>query len=253
MLRQHRLSTHDFDMLGAGFGSAETVASLRAAQFSQRLIGLRAVLDAADRAGYSYAPGLAAGWELLKTTHQHDVAATVSVLGYPFVGAWVGHCLRLLGNPSRETAARELGYLGCVAAAAAVRAAVPFSIEVPVWEGVVCLPTLGRMAVPDARTISVRSDGCETLIGEMPLGRGTAWQELRRLTWESGGRPFPWPWTTSIPTARRLGCHWHLGCLMRPSPHGGEASGMHGNCWSVTTPIMLRRSGLFWPRSCHWP
>ena len=99
MLNQHRLSARDFDMLAAGFGSAVTVASLRAAQFSRRLIGLRAVLDAADRAGYSDAPGLAAGWELLKTVQQHDVAASAAVLGYPFVGSWVGHCLRLLAAP----------------------------------------------------------------------------------------------------------------------------------------------------------
>jgi len=187
MLNQHRLSARDFDMLAAGLGSAATVSSLRATQFSRRLIGLRAVLDAADRAGYSDAPGLAAGWELLKTAQQHDVAASATVLGYPFVGSWVGHCLRLLRGAPNGTTARELGYLGCVAAAAAVRAAIPFSIEVPVREGMVCLPTLGRMAVHDARTVKVRSDGGETVIDEAPLGQGAAWRELRHVTWETRG------------------------------------------------------------------
>ena len=212
MLNQHRLSARDFNMLAAGLGSAVTVASLRAAQFSRRLIGLRAVLDAADRAGYSDAPGLAAGWELLKTVQQHDVAASAAVLGYPFVGSWVGHCLRLLRGAPNGIAAKELGYLGCVAAAAAVRAAVPFSIEVPVRDGMVCLPTLGRMAVHDARTVEARSDGRETVIGEMPLGRGTAWQELRRLTWETRGLSFsvalddidPFRGALGLPLALRL-------------------------------------------------
>lgn len=187
MLNQHRLSACDFDMLAAGFGSAATVASLRAAQFSRRVIGLRAVLDAGDRAGDTDSPGFAAGWELLKTAQQHDAAASVAVLSYPFVGAWVGHCLRLLVDAPDDIAARELGYLGCVAAAAAIRAAVPFSIEVPVRDGIVCLPTLGRMAVPDLTTVNVYSDGRQTIIGEMPLGEGATWQELRHSTCEIGG------------------------------------------------------------------
>ena len=187
MLNQHRLSARDFDTLAAGFGSAATVASLRAAQFSRRLIGLRAVLDAADRAGYSDASGLAAGWDLLIMAQQHDAAASATVLGYPFVGSWVGHCLRLLSGAPGDTTAMDLGYLACVAAAAAVRSAIPFRIEVPVRKEIVCLPTLGRMAVHDVRTVTVHSDGRETVIGEIPLGDGAAWQELRRLTWETGG------------------------------------------------------------------
>jgi hypothetical protein len=43
------------------------------------------------------------------------------------------------------------------------------------------------MVVPDVRTINVRSDGRRTAVGDMPLGQGSAWQELRRLTWETGG------------------------------------------------------------------
>jgi HEXXH motif-containing protein len=229
MLSQHRLSARDFNMLAAGLGSAATVGSLRAAQFSRRLIGLRAVLDAADRAGYGDACGLAAGWELLKTAQQHDAAASATVLGYPFVGSWAAHCLRLLrGAP--DSAARELGYLGCVAAAAAVRAGVAFSIEVPVRGGMVCLPTLGRMAVHDARTAEVRSDGSETVIGEVPLGQGAAWQELRRLTWDTRGLSFsvavddidPFRAAPELPVAPRLpddavsawervfGCAWRI-------------------------------------------
>jgi HEXXH motif-containing protein len=187
MLNQHRLSGRDFDMLAAGFGSAATVASLRAAQFSRRLIGLRAVLDAADRAGYADTPGLTAGWELLRTVQQHDATASLAILGYPFVGSWVGRCLRLLVGAPNDNAPRELGYLGWVAAAAAVRAGVPFSIEVPVRDGIVCLPTLGRMLVPDLRTVNVHSDTAETMIGEMPLGERASWQELRRLTCKIDG------------------------------------------------------------------
>ena len=212
MLNQHRLSAHDFDVLAAGFGSAATVASLRAAQFSRRLIGLRAVLDAADRAGYSGAPGLAAGWDLLETAQQHDAAASLTVLCYPFVGSWVGHCLRLLAGAPDDTTAMDLGYLACVAAAAAVRSAIPFRIEVPVRKGIVCLPTLGRMAVHDVGTVTVHSDGRETVIGEIPLSCGAAWQELRRLTWETGGLPLsvalddidPFREAPGLPLAPRL-------------------------------------------------
>lgn len=212
MLNQHRLSARDFDALATGLGSSATVASLRAAQFSLRLIGVRAVLDAADRVGHTDVPGMAAGWELLKTTQQHDVEASVAVLDYPFVGSWVGHCLRLLAGNPNNSGAQELGYLGCIAAAAAVRAAVPFSIDVPVRGGIVCLPTLGRMAVPDAKIVNVRSDGHETVINEIPLGQVPAWRDLRRLTCENGGLSFsvtlddidPYREAPGLPLASRL-------------------------------------------------
>ena len=61
MLSCHRLSESDFDALAAGLGSASTITALRSAQFSRRLVGLRAVIDISKRTGQSDAPSFSAG------------------------------------------------------------------------------------------------------------------------------------------------------------------------------------------------
>lgn len=192
MLNRHRLSVRDFDSLATGFGSATTLASLSTTQFSRRLIGLRAVLDAADRAGCASASGYTAGWELLQAVQRYDAMAYATVLSYPSVGSWAAHCLRLLsgadGGTAGPNAGRDAGYLGCIAAAAAIHAALPFRIEVPVQDGFVGLPTLGRMAVSSGTSATICSTGPVTTVAGKTLGQGPDWQALRRGTWEADGR-----------------------------------------------------------------
>ncbi len=189
MLNRHRLSAPDFSALSMGLGSASTIAALRSAQFSWRLIGLRAVLDAAERTGHGDVAGLSAGLDLLSSVQQHDDDAVAVVLGYPFAGAWAAHCLRLLSGVPGGNAA-DLGYLGCMGAAAAIRAGLSFSIEVPVRGGAVCLPTLGRLMVSNGTTATVRSDGAKTTIGGVPLAEAHGWQPLRYCTASAAGQSF---------------------------------------------------------------
>ena len=190
MLIAHRLPVSDFDALAAGLGSTHAIAALRSAQLSRRLIGLRAVIDAAEQAGHSDAPGFLAALDLLVSAQAQDGAAVAAVLGYPFVGSWVAHCLRGLDARAHDIA-RDLGHLACIAAAAAIQAGVPFHIEVPVRGGAVYLPTLGRLITSNAPTAVVDGDGREAAISGVPLAvAGPRWQVLRRITSRTDGQSF---------------------------------------------------------------
>jgi HEXXH motif-containing protein len=193
----HRLAAADFDALAAGLGSPSLISILRSAQLSRRLIALRAVLDAAERAARQDA---LAGLDLLSDVQCTDSAAVTSLLCYPFTGAWAAHCLRLLGNADDARTgdnaadartgdiATDLGYLSNIAAAAAIRAGGPFSIDVPVRDGAVCLPTLGRAFVDGGPAVAVRSDGQVVTVGSVPVAEGPHWQPVRRLSARAGGR-----------------------------------------------------------------
>jgi HEXXH motif-containing protein len=200
MLNHHRLSRRDFDALAAGQGSAATIAALRQGQLSMRLLALRAVLDLADRAGHE---GHRPGFDLLRTVQQQDPGSVDEVLRYPFTGSWAARCLRLLdgggGNggdgdgdgrdqDGRGTAEAELGHLSGIAAAAAIRAGVSFSIEVPVREDAVYLPSLGRMRTEQGPAVTVCGDGRETAAGYVPLTGSAGWQPLRRIDSVTDGR-----------------------------------------------------------------
>ena len=190
MLTEHGLPVSDFDALAAGLGSAHAIAALRSAQLSRRLIGLRAVIDAAERAGQSDAPGFLAALDLLVSAQTRDGAAVAAVLGYPFVGSWVAHCLRSLSARAGDSDT-DLGYLACIAAAAAIQAGVPFHIEVPVRGDAVYLPTLGRLITGEAPTAIVDGDGREVAVSGVPLAvAGSRWQGLRRLTSSTDGQSF---------------------------------------------------------------
>jgi len=253
MFKQHILAAADFDTLAAGFGSASTIVALRAAQFSRRLVGLRAVLDAAERTGHGEAAGIAAGVDLLIRAERQDPLAVASVIGYPFIGSWVGHCLRLLSRGPAADIVAGLGHLRGIAAAAAIQAKLPFSIEVPVQRGAVSLPALGSMLVPAGEAATVRSDGTATTVGTVPLAGGSGWQELRRWRWEADGRLFsvvlddidPFRGGPGLPLAPRLedaaAAGWER--LLREAwqtlarDHGGYADAI-GAVPLVLTPLI---------------
>jgi len=183
VLSSHLLPARDFDALATGLGSAATIGLLRATQYSKCLLMLRAVLDAAERAGYKEAiPGI----ELLADVQRQAPGAVAEVLGYPLTGAWAAHCLRKL-DAGQHTAA-DLAHLSGMAAAAAIRADVPFSIDVPVRNGAGYLPSLGRLSGAEGATVTVSSHGDAPLAGGTPLFDGPSWQPLRRITLTGHGQ-----------------------------------------------------------------
>jgi HEXXH motif-containing protein len=211
MLSMHRLPLREFDALASGLGSATTIAALRSAQLSLRFIGLRAVLDAAERVGHK---GTLPGIGLLSDVQQQDPSVVIEVLRYPFAGSWLACCLRLLsgGDVIAGDVEADLGHLSGVAAVAAIRAGVPFSIEVPVREGAVYLPTLGRLMTANGPTMIIHSDGREMLAEGVPLSESANWEPIRRISSVSQGQELdvllddidPFRGGPQLPVASRL-------------------------------------------------
>lgn len=150
--------------LGRTGGSPEALALLVAHQHRRRLLTLRALLDAVRAAPAGTLPEGAAervlrDWRLLERAERADREAARRLVHYSLVGAWAEHCLRALARPGQAgRAAAELPYLGAISAAAALRAGLRFEAEVPVRDGVLTLPTLGRYGIaPGAPGVPGRS------------------------------------------------------------------------------------------------
>jgi uncharacterized protein len=157
----HAVSSTDFQALAAGFGGASAVAQLIEAQRSLR----RALLGAVYQA-FSAAPAvpdevkaaLRAAWTVLTAIDTRQPGALDAAAAHPYVRVWAVRCLELLKTPPASDAggtpaysepglAAVLRHLGAIAAVAAIRAKVDASVTVPVMDGAVHLPTLGRLLV----------------------------------------------------------------------------------------------------------
>jgi len=158
----HQLPAADFDALAAGFGDGAAIGRLSAAQrtFRRELLELlRARADACADGAFL------AGWELLERLQQDNGAALAAVMAHPYVRAWAERCLRAATKPDGGPAPLppEAGHLAAIAAAVAVRAGALAETDVPVVDGFLALPTLGRLRVGRAAvgTISVAEGGFE--------------------------------------------------------------------------------------------
>ena len=143
-----------FDALAAGFGDADSVAQLINGQRRER----RKLLQLLRVRARTSADGLfLAGWERLVSLGKEHPAALDQVLAHPYVRAWAEHCLR--GGDTAALSA-DAAHLAAITAAAAIRAGVPAEVTVPVTEGYVYLPTLGRLRVAEAaRTAEITIGG----------------------------------------------------------------------------------------------
>ncbi|MFD7558263.1 MULTISPECIES: HEXXH motif domain-containing protein [unclassified Streptomyces] len=165
---------------------------------SKRLLLLRAVLDAAP-GGRS---GAAADhWALLEEAERRDPDAVRDVLHYPATGVWAEETLRRLHAPSGPPA--DLGHLGALAVAAALRARIAFTHTLRPLHGRLVLPTLGllRPDRPGPLTLTERSWDPEDP-GILPLhalpGGRTALDDLDPYRAPGPARPAP------VRPARRL-------------------------------------------------
>ncbi|GAA2140014.1 hypothetical protein GCM10009760_22830 [Kitasatospora kazusensis] len=161
------LTEAQLDELARGYGSAETVHALAAAQLGLTRRLLAAVGSGAD----------SESWELLTSLDQHAPQTLDAVLGHPYVRAWAVRCLQ--GGPGAD-----LGTLRELAAAAAIRARREFALTVPVRDGAVLLPTVGRVLVGGAGEVRLTGDAGGFTVGEIRIGadsrEGGPWQPVRR-------------------------------------------------------------------------
>ncbi|MEU9161791.1 HEXXH motif domain-containing protein [Streptomyces sp. NPDC048424] len=178
--------------------SPEGTRLVRDVRRSKRLVLLRAVLDAA--------PGGPSGeaadhWALLEAAERRDAGAVRDVLHYPATGVWAEETLRRLhasyGPPP------DLGHLGALAVAAALRAGIAFTHTLRPQQGRLVLPTLGllRPERPGPLALTERSwdpDDPATLpLHALPGGR-TALDDLDPYRAPGPAQPAP------VRPARRL-------------------------------------------------
>ncbi|MGY5029736.1 aKG-HExxH-type peptide beta-hydroxylase [Streptomyces sp. 900116325] len=137
--------------LGRTGGGPEALDLLVRDQHTRRLASLRALLDAAGQAPADVCPAdrldrLHTHWTLLAAAERADRGAARSVLFYPLVGPWVRGCLYgLLSGRAGPVPGADLSHLGAVAAAAAIRSALPFTTRLTAAAPTLPLPTLGSL------------------------------------------------------------------------------------------------------------
>lgn len=192
-LRAHRIPDSIFADLARGGGGPAAISHLTAVQYSKHLLLLRLVVELAQTVGHKQATQAKNAYDLLAEIQREDDAAVDAVLRHPPVGAWALHTIRAL----REVQARERalpGQLAGLAMAAAVRACVDCSAEVPVRAGAVMLPTLGRIDVPGDSDhkwtkVTARKGRADAARGDWivriptdPSADAPGWQGLRTLS-----------------------------------------------------------------------
>ncbi|MFF9128379.1 aKG-HExxH-type peptide beta-hydroxylase [Streptomyces sp. NPDC014889] len=131
------------------------VERLRAQQRGTRAVALAELLrrlrlaDEAISEREGGLPSVGEVKELLLQAEQANAEAVTAVLLHPSVGRWLSSALRALhtppGGPSTATStpSAHVPHLHAVAAAAAVKAKIAFTLPVPVRDGFVFLPSLG--------------------------------------------------------------------------------------------------------------
>ncbi|MHC3471557.1 HEXXH motif domain-containing protein [Streptomyces sp. 7R007] len=194
----HRLPAADVLALARGEGDERVVDELLRAERSRRLLLLRALDNGVRRAD---APAsYAQAWTLLERVQRQAPDAFEDVLMSPNTGMWVSLAVRRLRGRAYEDAPFRVvvGHLAALAAAAAARAGLDFSISVPARGGRVPLPTLGCAVLPEkepwstalveGRAGRLRITGAR---GTVEVGpgwdrRGPGWLPVRRLVLGTG-------------------------------------------------------------------
>ncbi|MCX5090869.1 HEXXH motif domain-containing protein [Streptomyces sp. NBC_00365] len=198
-MRLHHLSDPVLHALNSVTEDEGTVAFLLDAESSRRLLLLRAILDvAAD------ADDVRRAWRLLEAAERAAPAVFRTVLLDPQVGVWAASLVRRLSRPdptatSGEPPLRvELGFLGQLAAAVFIAGGADFRARVPVRDGRVFLPGLGRATVGGdpwgtaevwghGGAVRVAAGGVTVTLPDERENDAPGWEGQRRLRAEHGG------------------------------------------------------------------
>jgi HEXXH motif-containing protein len=198
-MRLHHLSDPVLHALNSVTEDESTVGFLLDAESSRRLLLLRAILDAA-----ADADDVRRAWRLLEAAERADPAVFRTVLLDPQVGVWAASLVRRLSRPdptatSGEPPLRvELGFLGQLAAAVFIAAGADFRARVPVRDGRVFLPGLGRATVGGDPwgtaevwghdgAVRVAAGGVTVTLPDERENDAPGWEGQRRLRAKHGG------------------------------------------------------------------
>ncbi|WP_217165743.1 HEXXH motif-containing putative peptide modification protein [Streptomyces sp. AC512_CC834] len=213
MIGPYVLPDDDFDALAAGEGGRRAVLLLLRARRSRNLLLLRHTLD--GPCGKAAEPAA----DLLADVERVAPEAVRSVIDGPAFGTWAARTLR--DCPAHRRGACATPDLAALAALAAVRAAHPARIAVPVREGRLRLPGLGTVtglgglpdalvvveapaerlpaAAPGTCRIRVLAAGDERVLPRDPSRPGHGWQPVAVLDVRHRGQELRLPLETAAP------------------------------------------------------
>ena len=178
-MRTHAVGDAEFDDFAAGHGTPSGVAALRSAQVSRRLLLLRSMLGRVD------SDHLAPARRLLDDVRERDSHASLTAMAAPHFGAWTVAAYRASRATGGAAPNEALDDLGKIAAAAAIRAGMSFTIDVPAIEGHVVLPGLGRATTGDGMVTIAGAPGRyrvgDTAIPRDPTVDTATWAGSRYL------------------------------------------------------------------------
>jgi HEXXH motif-containing protein len=148
LISHHLIPPSALAQLAEGGGDSRTIGYLRAVQHSKHLMLLHAIARAvADTPSDSRAQAaFRAGYRLLARVQAERPEVVADMVRLPHVGGWAHDGLVRLSQGLPP----DFSYLASVAAAAGLRAGIQFELDVPVRDGQVRLPGLGRLPVAAA-------------------------------------------------------------------------------------------------------
>ena len=183
----HRIPARCFSQLSEGGGGGDAASWLVRAQYSKHVLLLRTVVGLAGSTGHRDAQTAKRAYGRLADIQRMQPDAVAAVIRHPAAGARAKRTAELLSSP--ETAGdASPAWMMSLAAAAAVRANAPLTAELPVADGWIMLPSLGRAAASEGH-LHVSAGRVE--VDGMPLppaeGDSPSWQRLRQLSAATAG------------------------------------------------------------------
>jgi HEXXH motif-containing protein len=158
--------------LAGGRYTSNIIRRLRSAEFSKNVLLMEGVRREVIRAGSDgIAAVISSASEVLRTAQDSQPRTVAKLLTLPNFGLWAADCLIRLRNATNSTSKRlddadmlgaDIGHLAGFAAVAALRTRQPCRLRLPIRDGAVFLPALGRATVPvsgDANWVNFVSDG----------------------------------------------------------------------------------------------
>lgn len=153
------VSERDFLEIAKGHGGSSAIAHLTESQRVLQRMEIASLYQASRHSRSVSVPVkamLESAWALITLADREAPGVLASVLAYPYVRAWAVECLKQLtaapDQDDQDRAALEgrLNHLSAIAAVIAIRAGETVALTVPVIDGAVHLPTLGRIVINPA-------------------------------------------------------------------------------------------------------
>jgi uncharacterized protein len=184
MTAYHRLSAELLDGLAEDTGAPAASRALAEAQLSKHVLLIAGLLRRWPGPPTERDRLIGA----LEAARCAAPEAAARVLGAPQVGAWAA----IVGRAAEQGKAEptDLEHLGAVAGLACAAAGVDADLRIPVREGAVALPGLGRLDVgrPLGARIIAAGGTVGVDVGDGPVAPdGPGWQPVRMLRAESDG------------------------------------------------------------------